>query len=1058
VNEATHSRCLARFESFEVNLRSGEVYNNGEKIKLPEQSFRILAMLLEQPGEVVLRKEIQKRLWPNDTVVEFENSINTAIKKLRLALGDVAANPRYVETLARRGYRWKGPVGWADPGSAKAQAPATFSLQVQHVVSPYLLGRRVSHYRVLEILGGGGMGVVYKAQDLKLDRLVALKFLPEELGQHVKALERFEQEARVVSALDHRNICSIYEFGEHEGQPFMVMPLLQGETLRERIAREAPLSIDAFLDIAVQVVDGLAAAHEKTIIHRDIKPSNIFLTNRGEAKILDFGLAKFDDRTTPESENDAAATARPANHQSSAALHLTRTGLAVGTAAYMSPEQVRGENLDSRTDLFSFGLVLYEMVSGQQAFTGETASILHAAIQNETPRAVRKLNPEVPVELESIINKTLEKDREARYQTASEIRNDLRAVSDALASKGGAKRDSKALGKLWPVVAAAFLALLLAIGVFWFRLVDLPQLKVHGIEYVKQQRLTSNSSENPVGSGVLSADGKLLAYSDVNGIHIKQIDTGSVQDVSIPANLKGTPQSWELVDTWVRDGSAIIANATPSGQQPSIWLIPVTGGSMRKIRNNGMAWALSHDGMWIAFGANLDSLYYRELWTMRTDGTDAHKVFDAESDSAFGGADFSPDGRRLAYVKLRRLPDRGEMTFESRPLEGGPATQAIGDLYPRFANDWAWSPDGRIIYSLIDPDERACNFWQVKLDTRTGEPVEKPKRLTNWSGFRMDDPSLSADGKRITFLRSSVQSTLYVADLRAGGTQLSAPVHLTLNEGWNAPVGWMEDSKTLVYLSDRNGHPELLRQVAGEESVQSIATLEDSAMYARISPDGAWVLYLAHPNGWGAAQPVSLMKIRTTGGAPRLVLTSALGADPGFRCARDPAGLCFLAEVTPDHTELVFTEVDPMSGRRGERARFGIGPSRSSQYDWDVSPDGSRIAILKQSEATITLLSLIDNSSRHISVRAGPKLYSLDWNAGGDGLFVSALVNGGSALLHLDLNGDAQKLWYVEGGIRRPGDLFLPPLAPHAVPSPDGRHLAIQSQTVSANIWLLENF
>jgi eukaryotic-like serine/threonine-protein kinase len=977
---------------------------------------------------------------------------------LRLALGDVAANPRYVETLARRGYRWKGPVGWADPGSAKAQAPATFSLQVQRVVSPYLLGRRVSHYRVLEILGGGGMGVVYKAQDLKLDRLVALKFLPEELGQHVKALERFEQEARVVSALDHRNICSIYEFGEHEGQPFMVMPLLQGETLRERIAREAPLSIDAFLDIAVQVVDGLAAAHEKAIIHRDVKPSNIFLTNRGEAKILDFGLAKFEDRTTPGCENDGPATARPANQQLAAALCLTRTGLALGTAAYMSPEQVRGEKLDSRTDLFSFGLVLYEMVSGHPAFTGDTASLLHAAIQNETPMAVRKLNPEVPVELESIINKALEKNREARYQTASEIRNELTAVSGALASKGGANRNSKALGKPWPVVAAAFLALLLATVVTWSRLVDLPQLKVHGSEYVKQRRLTSNSSENAVGSGVLSPDGKLLAYSDVKGIHIEQIDTGSVRDVPIPASLKGTPQSWELVDTWVRDGSAIIANATPSGQQPSIWLIPVTGGSIRKIRDNGMAWALSHDGMWIAFGSNLGTLHYRELWTMRTDGTDAHKVFDAESDSAFGGADFSPDGRRLAYVKLRRLPDRGEMTFESRLLEGGPATQAIGDLYPRFANDWAWSPDGRIIYSLIDPDERACNFWQVKLDTRTGKPVEKPKRLTNWSGFRMDDPSLSADGKRITFLRSSVQSTLYVADLRAGGTQLGAPVHLTLNEGWNTPVGWMEDSKTVVYLSDRNGHPELLRQVAGSESVQSIATLEDSAMYARISPDGAWVLYLAHPKGWGAAQPVSLMKIRTTGGAPRLVLTSALGADPGFRCARDPAGLCFLAEETPDHTELVFTEVDPMSGRRGERARFGIDPTRASQYDWDVSPDGSRIAILKLSEATITLLSLIDSSSRHISVRAWPKLYSLDWNAGGDGLFVSALANGGSALLHLDLNGDAQKLWYVQGGIRRPGDLFLPSLAPHAVSSPDGRHLAIQSQAVSANIWLLENF
>ena len=337
-------------------------------------------------------------------------------------------------------------------------------------------------------------------------------------------------------------------------------------------------------------------------------------------------------------------------------------------------------------------------------------------------------------------------------------------------------------------------------------------------EDMRQRRLTSNSSENAVGSGVLSPDGKLLAYSDVKGIHIQQIDTGTVQDIPTPADFKGIAQSWILVDRWARDGSAIVANAAPSGQQPSIWLVPVTGGSMRKIRDDGMAWALSDDGLWIAFGTNLGKLYYRELWIMRTDGTDAHKVFVAESDSAFGGADFSPDGRRLAYVRLRQLADRGEMTFESRPLEGGPAALAIGDLYPRFANDWVWSPDGRIIYSLIDPDERTCNFWQVKLDTRTGEPVEKPKRLTNWSGFRMDDPGLSADGKRFTFLRSSVQSTLYMADLRAGGTRLSAPVRLTLNEGWNAPVGWSEDSKMIVYVSDRNGHPELLRQADGEES------------------------------------------------------------------------------------------------------------------------------------------------------------------------------------------------------------------------------------------------
>lgn len=269
MHDAAHSSSLARFEYFEVNLRSRELNKNGEKVKLPEQSFRILAMLLERSGEVVLRSEIQKRLWPNDTVVEFENSINSAIKKLRLALGDVAANPRYIETLARRGYRWKGPVDWVKPSPGNVQAPATKVTPEAQPVSPSLVGKRVSHYRVLEILGGGGMGVVYEAEDLKLGRRVALKFLPEELCQEAKVLRRFEREAQAASALDHPNICALYDFGEHDSQPFMVMPLLEGQTLREVIAtRVTPFSTEELVDLALQISSGLEAAHEKVVAAR----------------------------------------------------------------------------------------------------------------------------------------------------------------------------------------------------------------------------------------------------------------------------------------------------------------------------------------------------------------------------------------------------------------------------------------------------------------------------------------------------------------------------------------------------------------------------------------------------------------------------------------------------------------------------------------------------------------------------------------------------------------------------------------------------------------------
>src|SRR5205823_6295472 len=368
-------------------------------------------------------------------IVEFEHSINAAMNRLRQALGDSADTPRFIETLARRGYHWKTSVQWEQP-----QAAPTGSKPA----NGQLIGKRVSHYRVLEILGGGGMGVVYKAEDIKLGRRVALRFLPEEVGN----------DARAASALNHPNICTIHEFGEHEGQPFLAMELLEGQTLRQRIGagagiaspgapQAAFLPVDQMLNIAMQIADGLEAAHGKGIVHRDIKPANIFVTDRGEAKILDFGIATLQEPyvgpvlapstvATGLSHQMEAGQVKPALLDAPVAaaggVHLTRTGVALGTASYMSPEQVRGEKLDARTDLFSFGLVLYEMATGQQAFKGETTLGVRDAILDRAPAPVRELNPEVPPKLEAIINRAVEKDREARYQHAADIRADLKRL------------------------------------------------------------------------------------------------------------------------------------------------------------------------------------------------------------------------------------------------------------------------------------------------------------------------------------------------------------------------------------------------------------------------------------------------------------------------------------------------------------------------------------------------------------------------------------------------------------------------------------------------------
>jgi serine/threonine protein kinase/tetratricopeptide (TPR) repeat protein/DNA-binding winged helix-turn-helix (wHTH) protein/TolB-like protein len=486
---------LVRFEAFEFDRQTLELRKHGLKVKLSGQPMEVLAMLLARPGELVAREELQHRLWPHDTIVEFEHSINAAVKTLRRALCDSADEPRYIETLARRGYRFIAPVEViasaqvaapafkpGSPGALAASRPASLAAPWEErteEASADLAGQTVSHYRVQERIGSGAMGVIYRAEDTRLGRQVALKFLPAELARDRQALARFQREARAASALNHPNICTVHDIDEHAGLPFIAMELLEGETLKQRLSigaglmpaqgrpRGAPLQIDTLLDLAIQIAAGLEAAHGKGIIHRDIKPANIFLTALGQAKILDFGVAKLTVAAIYDCRKVGGAHAAPLPQTPPQPEDtLSQPGLPIGTAAYMSPEQVRGELLDTRTDIFSLGAVLFEMVTGKQAFAGRTYAAVSQAVLDRDPELPHRLHSEIPAKLDAIVRKALQKDRAKRYATASALRRDLETLV-------GPRRVSPLVPKLitlrrlaWVLPSLACVLGLLVVSVF----------------------------------------------------------------------------------------------------------------------------------------------------------------------------------------------------------------------------------------------------------------------------------------------------------------------------------------------------------------------------------------------------------------------------------------------------------------------------------------------------------------------------------------------------------------------------------------------------------------
>ena len=549
--------------------------------------------------------------------------------KLRASLLDVACKDdgelrRVVEGLL------------ASEESARDDLQAAVHSGLDGVIFP-LIGELVSHYRILEGLGGGGMGLVYRAEDIKLGRQVALKFLPEESTNNPEALGRFEREARSASTLEHPNICPVYEFGEHEGQNFIVMPLLEGHTLRDRLATErdnsagGAISLPQLLDLAIQTCKGLEAAHEKGIIHRDVKPANIFITNKGVVKILDFGLAKLA-AAANEAEELAAGDAHQTRRESSCvprvAHNLTHTGLAVGTGGYMSPEQVRGDKLDLRTDLFSFGVVLYEMTTGKRPFRGDTSEMIFDSILHRAPASPVRLNPELPTELERIINKALEKDRDVRYQSVSEISLDLERFSEQAGEprrSTGFPRTSEWTAHLPSTKKLVLLFSLLGVLVLGVTAKLLFRWRPPLPSVINSFQITKDGVPKAFSTLRLVSDGYRLFFQEGSWNDVEQktalvqVSTQGGETARIPISF-GNPIAYDFSQT----RSELLLGGgefeSPSNERP-LWVLPLPAGPPHRLGD-----IVAHDACWAPDGRQLVFANGKDISVAKADGSEVRTL------------------------------------------------------------------------------------------------------------------------------------------------------------------------------------------------------------------------------------------------------------------------------------------------------------------------------------------------------------------------------------------------------------------------------------------------